>query len=236
MEVTICKTNKIISDSFITVVFKIVDIEISKSYNLMELLDKMEINENKENKYFTNYILLNENYSNDLTNFEYSIKFLIEINESNFYLKEIKYIPKQRTLIFDYINKDVRTIENNIPENVKNHFFMFHNFKTIRMLLEIEDFLIKTYYLIPEFYNGGRILRFIEELNTNIDNIKIKQDDEIFLVYSNDKLIGHYCKWDILIDLNCNRLSENYMYMFPNENIKIDNFIKLDSFTFNGKN
>ena len=32
MEVTICKTNKIISDSFITVVFKIVDIEISKNY------------------------------------------------------------------------------------------------------------------------------------------------------------------------------------------------------------
>lgn len=225
MEVSLGKTNKIISDESITVQIIIENEKISKDYNLINLLDKMQLN-NDENtkKEWSNYICIDEMHQTRLAKIKYQIKFLINI-EDNMYLKEIIYVTqKEKKLLLEFIGKDIRTLEDvEISEffkDRKKYFFVYIYKKSLYIIFYVENYIIKSYYLVPEFYKIHRLCKFLEIMNENIENYEIRVEDYLHKFYVNNEEIAYYCFWNIQNNVLNQRFSENYLYIFADKDVK----------------
>jgi len=240
MEVSFGKGNKIIMDENINIQITIENDTITKTYNLFNLLDKMELNTDENTKLeWSNFILFEETHETNLARFKYYIKFLINIEE-NVCLKEIIYIqPIEKKLLIDFINKDIRTLEDieitDYYTKRDKYFFIYIYKKSFFVIFEVDNFIIKSFYLVPEFYKLNRLCRFLEIINDNLDNYQIKNEDNIFKFYINNNEIAYYCLWNIENNIINHRFSENYLYIFANEDIKTEITSKISNFVLSKK-
>ena len=235
MEVSLGKGNKIIMDENINIQITIENDTITKTYNLLNLLDKMELNTNENTKLeWTNFILFEETYETHLAKFKYYIKFLIN-NEEYMCLKEVIYIkPIEKKVLIDFVNKDIRTLEDieisDYYTRKDKYFFIYIYKKSFFIIFEVDNFIIKSFYLVPEFYKLNRLCRFLEIINENLDNYQIKVEDNLYKFYINNNEIAYYCLWDIKNNIiNC-RFSENYIYIFANEDIETNIISEIGNF------
>lgn len=241
MEVSLGKGNKIIMDENINIQIIIENDTITKTYNLLNLLDKMELNTDENTKLeWSNFILSEETHETQLAKFKYYIKFLIN-NEENVCLKEIIYIqPIEKKLLIDFINKDIRTLQDieisDYYTKRDKYFFIYIYKKSFFVIFEVDNFIIKSFYLVPEFYKLNRLCRFLEIINDNLDNYQIKNEDNIFKFYINNNEIAYYCLWNIENNIINRRFSENYLYIFANQDIKTDITSKISNFVLSKKN
>ena len=240
MEVSLGKGNKIIINENINIQITIENDTITKTYNLLNLLDKMELNTDENTKIeWSNFILFEETHETQLAKFKYYIKFLINIEE-NMCLKEIIYIqPIEKKLLIDFINKDIRTLEDieitDYYTGRDKYFFIYLYKKSFFVILEVDNFIIKSFYLVPEFYKLNRLCRFLKIINENLDNYQIKNEYDIFKFYINNNEIAYYCLWDIKNNIINYRFSENYLYIFANEDIKTGITSKMGNFILSKK-
>ena len=240
MEVSLGKGNKIIIDENINIQITIENDTITKTYNLLNLLDKIELNTDENTKLeWSNFILFEETHKTLLAKFKYFIKFLINIKE-NIYLKEIIYIqPIEKKLLIDFINKDIRTLENikisDYYTKRDKYFFIYIYKKSFFVIFEVDNFIIKSFYLVPEFYKLNRLCRFLEIINENLDNYQVKNEDNLSKFYVNNNEIAYYCLWDIKNNIINHRFSENYLYIFANEDIKTEITSKIANFILSKK-
>jgi hypothetical protein len=240
MEVSLGKCNKIIIDENINIQITIENDTITKTYNLLNLLDKMELNTDENTKLeWSNFILFEEIHETLLAKFKYFIKFLINIQE-NICLKEIIYIqPIEKKLLINFINKDIRTLEDieisDYYTKRDKYFFIYIYKKSFFIIFEVDNFIIKSFYLVPEFYKLNRLCRFIEIINENLDNYQIKNEDNLSKFYVNNNEIAYYCLWNIKNNIINHRFSENYLYIFANEDIKTEITSKISNFIVSKK-
>jgi hypothetical protein len=208
MNVSLGKMKKLITNENITIQINIENEIIKKDYNLIN---------------FSNNILFNEIYQTELFEYKYSIKFLIDIEEENVYIKEILYILNEKKLIFNFLNKNIKIIDNiDISENLSK-CFLYYNYKNnFNLILDIKDEIIVDFYLIPEFYNKERIDNFLNKINKEIDKLIIIKEDDLNNFYIDSELIGYHIDWLIQNNLLFQRLSEKYLFMFPYKNININ--------------
>ena len=208
MNVSLGKIKKLITNENITIQINIENEIIKKDYNLIN---------------FSNNILFNEIYQTELFEYKYSIKFLIDIEEENIYIKEILYILNEKKLIFNFLNKNIKIIDDiDISENLSK-CFLYYNYKNnFNLILDIKDEIIVDFYLIPEIYNKERINKFLNKINKEIDKLIIIKEDNLNNFYIDSELIGYYIDWLIQNNLLFQRLSEKYLFMFPYENININ--------------
>ena len=214
MNVSFGKIKKLITNENISIQINIENEIIKKDYNLINLIDK---------KNWSNTILFNEIYQTDLFEYKYSIKFLIDIEEENIYIEEILYILNEKKLIFNFLNKNIKIIDDiDISENLSK-CFLYYNYKNnFNLILDIKDEIIVNFYLIPEFYNKERINKFLNKINKEINKLIIIKEDTLNNFYIDSELIGYYIDWNIQNNLLCQKLSEKYLFMFPYENINLD--------------
>jgi len=237
MEVSLGKGNKIIMDENINIEISIENNTITKTYNLLNLLDKMELNTDENTKLeWSNFILFEETHETQLAKFTYYIKFLIN-NEEYMCLKEVIYIePIEKKLLIDFVNKDIRTLEDiEISDYYigrDKYFFIYIYKKSFFVIFEVDNFIIKSFYLVPEFYKLNRLCRFLEIINENLDNYQVKNEDNIFKFYIDNNEIAYYCLWDIKNNIINYRFSENYMYIFANEDIETNIISEVTNFKF----
>jgi len=208
MNVSLGKMKKLITNENITIQINIENEIIKKDYNLIN---------------FSNNILFNEIYQTELFEYKYSIQFLIDIEEENNYINEIIYILNEKKLIFNFLNKNIKIIDNiDISENLSK-CFLYYNYKNnFNLILDIKDEIIVDFYLIPEIYNKERINKFINKINKEIDKLIIIKEDDLNNFYIDSELIGYHIDWLIQNNLLFQRLSEKYLFMFPYENININ--------------
>ena len=208
MNVSLGKMKKLITNENITIQINIENEIIKKDYNLIN---------------FSNNILFNEIYQTELFEYKYSIKFLIDIEEENIYIKEILYILNEKKLIFNFLNKNIKIIDDiDISENLSK-CFLYYNYKNnFNLILYIKDEIIVDFYLIPEFYNKERIDNFLNKINKEINKLIIIKEDDLNNFYIDSELIGYYIDWFIQNNLLFQRLSEKYLFMFPYKNININ--------------
>ena len=76
MNVSLGKMKKLITNENITIQINIENEIIKKDYNLINLIDKINLSN----------ILFNEIYQTDLFEYKYSINFLLDIEEENIYI------------------------------------------------------------------------------------------------------------------------------------------------------
>lgn len=240
MEVSLGKGNKIIINENINIQITIENDTITKTYNLLNLLDKMELNTDENTKIeWSNFILFEETHETLLAKFKYFIKFLINIEE-NICLKEIIYVqPIEKKLLINFINKDIRTLEDieisDYYTKRDKYFFIYLYKKSFFVIFEVDNFIIKSFYLVPEFYKLNRLCRFLKIINENLDNYQVKNEDNLYTIYINNNEIAYYCLWDIKNNIINNRFSENYLYIFANEDIKTDITSKISNFIVSKK-
>ena len=208
MNISFGKIKKLITNENITIQINIENEIIKKDYNLIN---------------YSNNILFNEIYQTELFEYKYSIKFLIDIEEENIYIKEILYILNEKKLIFNFLNKNIKIINDiDISENLSK-CFLYYNYKNnFNLILDIKDEIIVDFYLIPEIYNKERINKFLNKINKEIDKLIIIKEDNLNNFYIDSELIGYYIDWLIQNNLLFQRLSEKYLFMFPYENININ--------------
>jgi hypothetical protein len=208
MNVSLGKMKKLITNENITIQINIENEIIKKDYNLIN---------------FSNNILFNEIYQTELFEYKYSIQFLIDIEEENNYINEIIYILNEKKLIFNFLNKNIKIIDDiDISENLSK-CFLYYNYKNnFNLILDIKDEIIVDFYLIPEIYNKERINKFLNKINKEIDKLIIIKEDDLNNFYIDSELIGYYIDWLIQNNLLFQRLSEKYLFMFPYENININ--------------
>ena len=235
MEVSLGKGNKIIMDGNINIEISIENNTITKTYNLLKLLDKIELNTDENTKLeWSNFILFEETHETQLAKFTYYIKFLIN-NEEYMCLKEVIYIePIEKKLLIDFVNKDIRTLEDieisDYYTGRNKYFFIYIYKKTFFIIFEVDNFIIKSFYLVPEFYKSHRLCRFLEIINENLDNYQVKNEDNIFKFYIDNNEIAYYCLWDIKNNIINYRFSENYIYIFANEDIETNIISEIGNF------
>ena len=241
METSFGKGEKIIIDEYIDIQITIENDTITKKYNLLNLLNKMELNTDENTKLeWSNFILFEETHETQLAKFKYYIKFLIN-NEENICLKEIIYIhPKEKKLLIDFVNKDIRTLEDieisDYYTGRDKYFFIYIYKKSFFVIFKVDNFIIKSFYLVPEFYKLNRLCRFLEIINENLDNYEVKFEDDIHKFYINNQEIAYYCLWNIKNNIINHRFSENYLYIFANEDIKTNIISKINNFILLKKN
>lgn len=208
MNISFGKIKKLITNENITIQINIENEIIKKDYNLIN---------------YSNNILFNEIYQTELFEYKYSIKFLIDIEEEKIYIKEILYILNEKKLIFNFLNKNIKIINDiDISENLSK-CFLYYNYKNnFNLILDIKDEIIVDFYLIPEIYNKDRINKFLNKINKEIDKLIIIKEDNLNNFYIDSELIGYYIDWLIQNNLLFQRLSEKYLFMFPYENININ--------------
>ena len=182
MNVSFGKIKKLITNENISIQINIENEIIKKDYNLINLIDK---------KNWSNTILFNEIYQTDLFEYKYSIKFLIDIEEENIYIEEILYILNEKKLIFNFLNKNIKIIDDiDISENLSK-CFLYYNYKNnFNLILDIKDEIIVNFYLIPEFYNKERINKFLNKINKEINKLIIIKEDTLNNFYIDSELIG----------------------------------------------
>ena len=235
MEVSLGKGNKIIMDENINIEITIENNTITKTYNLLKLLDKMELNTDENTKLeWSNFILFEETHETQLAKFTYYIKFLIN-NEEYMCLKEVIYIePIEKKLLIDFVNKDIRTLEDieisDYYTGRNKYFFIYIYKKTFFIIFEVDNFIIKSFYLVPEFYKLNRLCRFLKIINENLDNYQVKNEDNLYTIYINNNEIAYYCLWDIKNNIINYRFSENYIYIFANEDIETNIISEIGNF------
>jgi hypothetical protein len=208
MNISLGKIKKLITNENITIQINIENEIIKKDYNLIN---------------YSNNILFNEIYQTELFEYKYSIKFLIDIEEEKIYIKEILYILNEKKLIFNFLNKNIKIIDDiDISENLSK-CFLYYNYKNnFNLILYIKDEIIVDFYLIPEFYNKERIDNFLNKINKEINKLIIIKEDDLNNFYIDSELIGYYIDWFIQNNLLFQRLSEKYLFMFPYKNININ--------------
>ena len=208
MNISLGKIKKLITNENITIQINIENEIIKKDYNLIN---------------FSNNILFNEIYQTELFEYKYSIQFLIDIEEENNYINEIIYILNEKKLIFNFLNKNIKIIDDiDISENLLK-CFLYYNYKNnFNLILDIKDEIIVDFYLIPEIYNKERINKFLNKINKEIDKLIIIKEDNLNNFYIDSELIGYHIDWLIQNNLLFQRLSEKYLFMFPYENININ--------------
>jgi hypothetical protein len=212
MNVSLGKMKKLITNENITIQINIENEIIKKDYNLINLIDKINLSN----------ILFNEIYQTDLFEYKYSINFLLDIEEENIYINEILYILNEKKLIFNFLNKNIKIIDDiDISGNLLK-CFLYYNYKNnFNLILDIKDEIIVDFYLIPEFYNNERINKFLNKINKEIDKLIIIKEDNLNNFYIDSEFIGYYIDWNCQNNLLFQRLSEKYLFMFPYENINI---------------
>jgi len=212
MNVSLGKMKKLITNENITIQINIENEIIKKDYNLINLIDKINLSN----------ILFNEIYKTDLFEYKYSINFLLDIEEENIYINEILYILNEKKLIFNFLNKNIKIIDDIDISGNLSKCFLYYNYKNnFNLILDIKDEIIVDFYLIPEFYNNERINKFLNKINKEIDKLIIIKEDNLNNFYIDSEFIGYYIDWDFQNNLLFQRLSEKYLFMFPYENINI---------------
>ena len=208
MNISLGKMKKLITIENITIQINIENEIIKNDYNLIN---------------FSNNILFNEIYQTELFEYKYSIQFLIDIEEENNYINEIIYILNEKKLIFNFLNKNIKIIDDiDISENLSK-CFLYYNYKNnFNLILDIKDEIIVDFYLIPEIYNKERINKFLNKINKEIDKLIIIKEYDLNNFYIDSELIGYHIDWLIQNNLLFQRLSEKYLFMFPYENININ--------------
>ena len=145
MNVSLGKMKKLITNENITIQINIENEIIKKDYNLINLIDKINLSN----------ILFNEIYKTDLFEYKYSINFLLDIEEENIYINEILYILNEKKLIFNFLNKNIKIIDDIDISGNLSKCFLYYNYKNnFNLILDIKDEIIVDFYLIPEFYNN----------------------------------------------------------------------------------
>lgn len=206
------KIKKLITNENITIQINIENEIIKKDYNLINLIDKINLSN----------ILFNEIYQTDLFEYKYSINFLLNIEEENIYINEILYILNEKKLIFNFLNKNIKIIDDIDISGNLSKCFLYYNYKNnFNLILDIKDEIIVDFYLIPEFYNNERINKFLNKINKEIDKLIIIKEDNLNNFYIDSEFIGYYIDWNCQNNLLFQRLSEKYLFMFPYENINI---------------
>jgi hypothetical protein len=206
------KIKKLITNENITIQINIENEIIKKDYNLINLIDKINLSN----------ILFNEIYQTDLFEYKYSINFLLNIEEENIYINEILYILNEKKLIFNFLNKNIKIIDDIDISGNLSKCFLYYNYKNnFNLILDIKDEIIVDFYLIPEFYNNERINKFLNKINKEIDKLIIIKEDKLNNFYIDSEFIGYYIDWNCQNNLLFQRLSEKYLFMFPYENINI---------------
>jgi hypothetical protein len=212
MNVSLGKMKKLITNENITIQINIENEIIKKDYNLINLIDKINLSN----------ILFNEIYQTDLFEYKYSINFLLDIEEENIYINEILYILNEKKLIFNFLNKNIKIIDDIDISGNLSKCFLYYNYKNnFNLILDIKDEIIVDFYLIPEFYNNERINKFLNKINKEIDKLIIIKEDNLNNFYIDSEFIGYYIDWNFQNNLLFQRLSEKYLFMFPYENINI---------------
>ena len=212
MNVSLGKMKKLITNENITIQINIENEIIKKDYNLINLIDKINLSN----------ILFNEIYKTDLFEYKYSINFLLDIEEENIYINEILYILNEKKLIFNFLNKNIKIIDDIDISGNLSKCFLYYNYKNnFNLILDIKDEIIVDFYLIPEFYNNERINKFLNKINKEIDKLIIIKEDNLNNFYIDSEFIGYYIDWNCQNNLLFQRLSEKYLFMFPYENINI---------------
>jgi hypothetical protein len=212
MNVSLGKMKKLITNENITIQINIENEIIKKDYNLINLIDKINLSN----------ILFNEIYKTDLFEYKYSINFLLDIEEETIYINEILYILNEKKLIFNFLNKNIKIIDNIDISGNLSKCFLYYNYKNnFNLILDIKDEIIIDFYLIPEFYNNERINKFLNKINKEIDKLIIIKEDNLNNFYIDSEFIGYYIDWNFQNNLLFQRLSEKYLFMFPYENINI---------------
>jgi len=212
MNVSLGKMKKLITNENITIQINIENEIIKKDYNLINLIDKINLSN----------ILFNEIYQTDLFEYKYSINFLLDIEEENIYINEILYILNEKKLIFNFLNKNIKIIDDIDISGNLSKCFLYYNYKNnFNLILDIKDEIIVDFYLIPEFYNNERINKFLNKINKEIDKLIIIKEDNLNNFYIDSEFIGYYIDWNCQNNLLFQRLSEKYLFMFPYENINI---------------
>jgi hypothetical protein len=212
MNVSLGKMKKLITNENITIQINIENEIIKKDYNLINLIDKINLSN----------ILFNEIYKTDLFEYKYSINFLLDIEEENIYINEILYILNEKKLIFNFLNKNIKIIDDIDISGNLSKCFLYYNYKNnFNLILDIKDEIIVDFYLIPEFYNNERINKFLNKINKEIDKLIIIKEDNLNNFYIDSECIGYYIDWNCQNNLLFQRLSEKYLFMFPYENINI---------------
>jgi len=212
MNVSLGKMKKLITNENITIQINIENEIIKKDYNLINLIDKINLSN----------ILFNEIYKTDLFEYKYSINFLLDIEEENIYINEILYILNKKKLIFNFLNKNIKIIDDIDISGNLSKCFLYYNYKNnFNLILDIKDEIIVDFYLIPEFYNNERINKFLNKINKEIDKLIIIKEDNLNNFYIDSEFIGYYIDWNCQNNLLFQRLSEKYLFMFPYENINI---------------
>jgi hypothetical protein len=212
MNISIGKIKKLITNENISIQINIENEIIKKDYNLINLIDKINLSN----------ILFNEIYQTDLFEYKYSINFLLDIEEENIYINEILYILNEKKLIFNFLNKNIKIIDDIDISGNLSKCFLYYNYKNdFNLILYIKDEIIVDFYLIPEFYNNERINKFLNKINKEIDKLIIIKEDNLNNFYIDSEFIGYYIDWNFQNNLLFQRLSEKYLFMFPYENINI---------------
>jgi hypothetical protein len=212
MNISLGKIKKLITNKNITIQINIENEIIKKDYNLINLIDKINLSN----------ILFNEIYQTDLFEYKYSINFLLDIEEENIYINEILYILNKKKLIFNFLNKNIKIIDDIDISGNLSKCFLYYNYKNnFNLILDIKDEIIVDFYLIPEFYNNERINKFLNKINKEIDKLIIIKEDNLNNFYIDSEFIGYYIDWNCQNNLLFQRLSEKYLFMFPYENINI---------------
>jgi hypothetical protein len=212
MNISLGKIKKLITNENISIQINIENEIIKKDYNLINLIDKINLSN----------ILFNEIYQTDLFEYKYSINFLLDIEEENIYIKDILYILNEKKLIFNFLNKNIKIIDDIDISGNLSKCFLYYNYKNdFNLILYIKDEIIVDFYLIPEFYNNERINKFLNKINKEIDKLIIIKEDNLNNFYIDSEFIGYYIDWNFQNNLLFQRLSEKYLFMFPYENINI---------------
>jgi hypothetical protein len=212
MNISLGKIKKLITNENISIQINIENEIIKKDYNLINLIDKINLSN----------ILFNEIYQTDLFEYKYSINFLLDIEEENIYINEILYILNEKKLIFNFLNKNIKIIDDIDISGNLSKCFLYYNYKNnFNLILDIKDEIIVDFYLIPEFYNNERINKFLNKINKEIDKLIIIKEDKLNNFYIDSEFIGYYIDWNCQNNLLFQRLSEKYLFMFPYENINI---------------
>jgi hypothetical protein len=212
MNISLGKIKKLITNENISIQINIENEIIKKDYNLINLIDKINLSN----------ILFNEIYQTDLFEYKYSINFLLDIEEENIYINEILYILNEKKLIFNFLNKNIKIIDDIDISGNLSKCFLYYNYKNdFNLILYIKDEIIVDFYLIPEFYNNERIDKFLNKINKEIDKLIIIKEDNLNNFYIDSEFIGYYIDWNFQNNLLFQRLSEKYLFMFPYENINI---------------